>query len=53
MSATSLLFILIALFIIFNAGNLAQVAQGKAHFTFTGTGSRVSTGSSVAVSHGK
>lgn len=47
MSATSLLFVLIAIFIILNAGNLAQVVQGKAKFSFQGTGSRSKTSTSI------
>lgn len=40
MSATSLLFLLIGVFIILNAGNFVQVIQGKAHVSFVGQGTR-------------
>ncbi len=34
MKATGILFLLVAIFVIINAGNLSDVIQGKAHFNF-------------------
>lgn len=51
MNATALLLVIIGVFIILNAGNLAQVVQGNAHFSFQGSGSR-SSNTTVTVPHG-
>ncbi len=47
MSATSLLFIIIGVFVIFNAGNIAQVLQGNAKVNYTGAGKRTDTTSTT------